>query len=119
MVLAATLLLACVLDDRAIEQDRGTAVAEVRETTLTRTVVRFNTDNGRVYIPPGGVLYPAGLREGQLVQVEYDRGNPDLVRVAGRDVSVALLPVGSALGVVLILLLPVWWMLRKSAYRSE
>ncbi|WP_347567462.1 DUF3592 domain-containing protein [Actinopolyspora sp. BKK1] len=113
--LAAALLLACHINDRTIEESRGTAVAEVVEKSYFRTVVRFNTDEGRVYVPPGGVLYPEDLQEGQLVRVEFDTRNPDLVRVQDRNMSVALLPVGSATAVVWAVLLPTYWLLRRRA----
>lgn len=116
--LLLALLLACYINDRAIEDSRGTAVAEVLDVSFSRTVVRFTTDDGRVIIPPGGVLYPAGLQEGQLVRVEYDKDNPDLVRVAGRDMSVAVLPVFSAIGAVWLVVLPAYWLLRRAASRS-
>ncbi|NYH78669.1 hypothetical protein FHR84_001994 [Actinopolyspora biskrensis] len=112
--LAVALLLACHINDRTIEESRGTAVAEVVENSYFRTVVRFNTDEGRVYVPPGGVLYPADLKEGQLVRVEFDTRNPDLVRVKDRNMSVALLPVGSATAVVWAVLLPTYWALRRT-----
>ncbi|WP_245555976.1 DUF3592 domain-containing protein [Actinopolyspora mortivallis] len=115
--IALGILLACHIDDRTIEQSRGTAVAEVTEKTFFRTVVRFNTDNGRVYVPSGGVLYPEDLKEGQLVRVEFDRDNPELVRVADRDMRVALLPVGSATAIVWAVLLPLYWVLRRNAPR--
>ncbi|WP_244515654.1 DUF3592 domain-containing protein [Actinopolyspora xinjiangensis] len=112
--LGLALLLACHLNDRSIERNMGTASAEVVEKSYLRAVVRFNTDSGRVYVPPGGVLYPMELQEGQLVSVEFDKTDPDLVRVAGRDVSVALLPVGSALAVVWALVLPGYWLSRRN-----
>ncbi|WP_246195722.1 DUF3592 domain-containing protein [Halopolyspora algeriensis] len=117
--LLLAILLACFINDRTIEGSRGTAVAEVVETSWTRTVVRFNTEDGRVFIPSGGVLYPSGLHEGQLVRVEYNRQDPDLVRVAGRTVTVALLPVFGALAVVWAALGPVYWLLRRSASPSR
>ncbi|MDR7302386.1 DUF3592 domain-containing protein [Haloactinomyces albus] len=116
--LLMAILLACFIDDRIIESSRGTAVAEVLETSWTRTVVRFDTDDGRVVIPAGGVFYPSGLHEGQLVRVEYNEENPDLVRVADRTMTVALLPVFSALAVVWAVLLPVYWLLRRAASRA-
>ncbi len=112
------LLIACFINDRTIENSRGTAVAEVVDTSLTRTAVRFDTESGRVFNPPGGVLYPSRLKEGQLVRVEYNQENPDLVRVEGRDVSVALLPVFSAAAVLWAVLLPVFWLLRRAAART-
>jgi hypothetical protein len=45
--------------------------------------------------------------------VEYDSRNPDLVRVAGRNVMVSLLPVSSSLAVLWAVLLPVYWLLRR------
>ncbi|WP_461145396.1 DUF3592 domain-containing protein [Salinifilum aidingensis] len=97
-VMAGALLGACAINDRTIAESQGSAVAEVVDTSPVRAAVRFTTDDGRVYIPAAGVLYPSGLKPGQQVYVEYDTRNPDLVRVADRTVAVALLPVGTALG---------------------
>ncbi len=116
-VMGLSIILACFINDRTIEESKGEAVAEVVDTSLTRTVVRFNTDEGRVYIPPNGVLYPADLQTGQLVRVEYDSRNPDLVRVAGRNMVMSLLPVSSSLAVVWAVLLPVYWLLRRPTAR--
>jgi hypothetical protein len=108
-----SLLIACAIDDRTIEESRGSAVAAVIDTSLTRTVVRFTSADGRVEIPQNGVLYPGGLQRGQFVRVEYDTRNPGLVRVAGRTVVVALLPVLSSLGVTWVILAPSYWLLRR------
>jgi uncharacterized protein DUF3592 len=116
-VMGLSIVVACAINDRTIEESKGEAVAEVVDTSLTRTVVRFNTDEGRVYIPPNGVLYPADLQPGQLVRVEYDSRNPDLVRVAGRNMAVSLLPVSSSLAVLWAVLLPVFWLLRRPTAR--
>ncbi|WP_236622945.1 DUF3592 domain-containing protein [Saccharopolyspora rectivirgula] len=112
-IMAVALVVACSINDRTIEEARGEAVAEVIDTSLTRTAVWFATEDGRVYNPPNGVLYPSGLQQGQLVRVEYDARNPDLVRVAGRNVGVALLPVFSSLAVCWGVLLPAYWLLRR------
>ncbi|WP_433870368.1 DUF3592 domain-containing protein [Saccharopolyspora sp. CA-218241] len=112
-IMAFSLIGACFINDRTITESRGHAVAEVLDTSLTRTVVRFNTEEGRVYIPPNGVLYPMDLQDGQLVRVEYDTRNPDLVRVTGRTAVLSLLPVLSALAVSWAVLLPVYWLLRR------
>ncbi|MEV0703877.1 DUF3592 domain-containing protein [Saccharopolyspora sp. NPDC050389] len=116
-VMGLSIVGACFINDRTIEESKGEAVAEVVDTSLTRTVVRFNTDEGRVYIPPNGVLYPADLQAGQLVRVEYDSRNPDLVRVAGRNMTLSLLPVSSSLAVLWAVLLPVYWLLRRPTAR--
>ena len=110
--MALCIPIACFIDDRTVEEARGEAVAEVVDTSLTRTVVRFSTPEGRVYIPPNGVLYPEGLQPKQLVRVEYDSRNPDLVRVAGRTAVLSLLPVAGLLAGTWVVLLPVYLLIR-------
>lgn len=113
--LGVAIIIACFMNDRTITDSPGYAVADVVDTSLTRTVVRFTADDGRVYIPRNGVLYPTQLQEGQSVRVEYDSRNPDIVRVAGRDFTIALLPVGTGVAVLWAVVLPSWWWLRRSA----
>ncbi len=81
----------------AIERHLGQAVAQVESVSFNRTVVRYATPDGRVIIPSQGVLYPAGLNVGDNVKVEYDQSNPELTRVAGRTAVLSLLPVGTFL----------------------
>lgn len=72
-------------DDVRIDADRGTATAEVLDGSgFARTLVRFPVPDGRLVAPERGVYHPRGLQPGSTVQVEYDRSDPDLVRVAGR-----------------------------------
>ena len=47
------------------------------------------------YRPELGVLYPSELETGMRIYVEYDRSNPDLVRVQNRNASLAVIPAGS------------------------
>ncbi len=47
------------------------------------------------YRPELGVLYPSELAEGMRIYVEYDRNNPDLVRVQHRTAALAIIPAGS------------------------
>ncbi len=115
--MGVSIVIACFINDRTIEEARGQSAAEVIDTSLTRTVVRFSTDAGRVYIPPGGVLYPSGLQRGQSVLIEYDKRNPDMSRVAGRGAELSLLPVGSTLVVTWAVLFPTYWLLRRSVRR--
>jgi hypothetical protein len=110
--LGISIVIACFIDDQTIQEARADGVAQVVDTSLTRTVVRFTTPSGRVYIPQNGVLYPSGLQPGQLVRVEYDSRNPDLVRVAGRTMLLSLLPVSTSLAAVWAVLLPVYWVVR-------
>jgi hypothetical protein len=64
------------------------------------------TPDGETHNPKVGVLYPTNLTAGERINVEYNRDDPDLVRVAGRDVRVALLPALSVIVVVWLLALP-------------
>jgi hypothetical protein len=121
LVIGITVSALCVLlvigsfrNDAAISKRTGRATAEVLSVAFNRTLVRFATPDSAVHIPPDGVLYPQGLEEGQLVLVEYDQDKPDLVRVAGRTGSLALMPVGTVLAVTWLVLLPILWWLRRS-----
>ena len=91
LLTAGLILLACLVNDLRIDQDRGSATATVTEVTARRSAVEFDAD-GRLVRPVTGVFYPTGLIEGQRVQVEFRRANPDLVRVSGRSWTDAILP---------------------------
>ena len=119
-VVGGVVTLICVLlplaswrDDVAIEKRMGEAVAQVDSVAFNRTVVRYATPDGRVIIPPQGILYPEGLNVGDNVRVQYDQGNPELVRVAGRTAVLSLLPVGTFLLAVWIVLAAVVTVLRR------
>ncbi|MFS8098006.1 DUF3592 domain-containing protein [Lentzea alba] len=112
-LICVLLPLACWRDDMAIERNMGQAVAQVEAVTFNRTVVRYATPDGRVIIPQQGVLYPSGLNAGDNVRVEYDRANPELTRVAGRTAVLSLLPVGTFLVVVWIVIAGVVTVLRR------
>jgi len=118
-LLGAAIIGACYINDRTISEAQGQAVAEVVDRSPTRTVIRFNDEDGQLHIPQNGALYPVGLKEGQLIRVEYDSRNPELVRVAGRDAGVAFLPVLSALAVAWAVLLPTYLLVRRSISRSR
>ncbi|WP_243790214.1 DUF3592 domain-containing protein [Saccharopolyspora gloriosae] len=114
-VLGLSVIVACGIDDRTIAESRGDGVAEVLDTSLTRTVIRFSTPEGQVHIPQDGVLYPAGLQEGQFVRVEYDTRNPDLVRVADRGMVLSLLPVSAWLAGLWVVVGGAYWLLRRGS----
>ncbi|NLD84736.1 MAG: hypothetical protein GX636_02310 [Actinomycetales bacterium] len=101
VVVAALILLACFVNDQRIDQDMGSATATVTEVTDRRAAVEFDAGGGRHVRPVTGVFYPTGLIEGQRVQVEFRRANPDLVRVSGRSWTVAIVPALSVPAVVL------------------
>lgn len=100
-------------DDHQIDAHEGHTVADVLSVSFNRTAVRFVTPNGTVNIPSNGLLYPVGLAAGERVQVEYDTANTELVRVAGRDARLGLLPVGTSLLACWALLVPAIWLLRR------
>ena len=100
-VLAVLAFAGATLHDRAISANSGVAQAEVLEgSTFARTLVRFTVANGETVVPEGGVFYPRGLEVGSSVAVEYDVGDPELVRVAGRSALDQALPL--ALGVLAV-----------------
>ncbi|MFC9516000.1 DUF3592 domain-containing protein [Nocardiaceae bacterium NPDC056970] len=117
-VLAVLLVLAAWRNDRTIESDMGTATAEVLSAGSLRSAVSFVTPDGVTHNPKLGVLYPTNLTAGQRIDVEYARSEPDLVRVAGRDASVAIVPAGSVIVVTWFVALPVLLVLRRRA-RTE
>lgn len=119
-VLALVLLAAAWRNDNAIESNMGVAYAEVLSAGHLRSTISFVTPDGATYNPPLGVLYPTELVAGQSIEVEYDRGDPDLVRVGGRDASIAVVPVGSViLGVWLVAGGALWLLRRAQRVRSQ
>lgn len=113
--LAVALFLGALRNDRTIEQDMGTATAEVLSAGSLRSAVAFVTPDGVTHNPELGVLYPTGLTTGQRIAVEYARSDPDLVRVTGRDARVALVPAGSVIVVTWVIAVPVLVYLRRRA----
>jgi len=112
-VLAVLLVLAAWRNDRTIESGMGTATAEVLSAGSLRSAVSFVTPDGVTHNPKLGVLYPTNLTAGQRIDVEYARHEPDLVRVAGRDASVAIVPAGSVIVVTWFVALPALLVLRR------
>lgn len=82
-------------NDRQIERHLGTAEAEVLSAGPRRSTIEFVTPNRVTYRPELGVLYPSELADGMRIYVEYDRNNPNLVRVKGRSAVLAIIPAGS------------------------
>ncbi|MGL4307225.1 MAG: DUF3592 domain-containing protein [Mycobacteriaceae bacterium] len=94
-VLGVILVVAAWRDDKSIESDLGRATAEVLSAGPRRSAISFVTPDGATHNPVLGVLYPTRLTVGQRINVEYNKNEPDLVRVAGRDASVAVMPAAS------------------------
>ncbi|MFD4294293.1 DUF3592 domain-containing protein [Rhodococcus sp. NPDC058505] len=112
-VLAVLLVLAAWRNDHTINSDRGVATAEVLSAGALRSAVSFVTPDGVTHTPRLGVLYPTKLTAGQRIDVEYARSDPDLVRVSGRDVRVAVLPAASVIVVTWLVAAPVLWAVRR------
>ena len=82
-------------NDRQIERNMGVAQAEVLSAGPRRSTIEFVTPDRVTYRPELGVLYPSELADGMRIYVEYDRNNPDLVRVQHRTAALAIIPAGS------------------------
>ena len=117
-VVAGGLVYGSWADDRAIESDTGRAVAAVRHVGVLRTAVDFIDETGEFRSPPTGLLYPVGLEEGQRVRVEYDRAEPERVRVEGRRWTLSIIPALSIFVVGLLIAAPLWWLSIRATRRS-
>ncbi len=102
LILACLVTLQSVLlvagawrDDLAIQRNMGVAEAEVLSAGPRRSTIEFVTPDRITYRPELGVLYPSELSTGMRIYVEYDKKNPDLVRVQHRNASLAIIPAGS------------------------
>ncbi|MFQ6326370.1 MULTISPECIES: DUF3592 domain-containing protein [unclassified Nocardia] len=115
--LVVLLVLAAWRNDYLISSDKGVTTAEVLSAGRLRSAVMYVTPDGETHNPKVGVLYPTNLTAGERINVEYNRSDPDLVRVAGRDASVAVLPALSVIVVVWLIALPTLWILLRIGRR--
>jgi hypothetical protein len=113
-LLALTLVIGAYREDAGLSARATRTTAEVVSVAFDRTLVRYETPDGAVHLPPDGVGYPAGLEKGQLVEVEYDAAKPDLVKVAGRGAYLSLMPAGTLVLFVWLAIGPLVWWLRRS-----
>lgn len=112
-VLSVLLVLAAWRDDHTIASDKGVATAEVLSAGRLRSAISFVTPDGVTHNPRLGVLYPTNLTVGQRIDVEYAKEDPDLVRVAGRDARVAIVPALSVIVVTWAIALPALLIVRR------
>lgn len=89
------LVLGAWRNDRQIEGNMGVAAAEVLDAGPRRSTIEFVTPDRVTYRPELGVLYPSELDTGMRIYVEYDKANPDLVRVQHRNSSLSIIPAAS------------------------
>ena len=117
-VMAAALFVGMRLDDRQIDQHRGTATATVLSISVLHTGIEFVDASGVTIRPPTGVLYPGLLTVGQRFQVEYSTLDPKVVRVAGRTAAVGNPVLALTVVVTWLIALPsAWWLRRR--YRAR
>ncbi|MCP2277651.1 hypothetical protein SAMN04244553_2812 [Nocardia amikacinitolerans] len=117
-VLMVLLVLAAWRNDYLISSDKGVTTGEVLSAGRLRSAVIYVTPDGETHNPKVGVLYPTNLTAGERINVEYSRSDPDLVRVAGRDVRVAIQPALSVIVVVWALALPALWLIVRAGRRE-
>jgi hypothetical protein len=82
-------------NDIAISRNMGVAEAEVLDAGPRRSTIEFVTPDRVTYRPELGVLYPSELATGMRIYVEYDKLNPNLVRVQHRTARLSIIPAGS------------------------
>jgi hypothetical protein len=82
-------------NDLAIRHNMGVAQAEVLSAGPRRSTIEFVTPERITYRPELGVLYPSELATGMRIYVEYNKKDPNLVRVQHRNAGLAIIPAGS------------------------
>lgn len=82
-------------NDIAIQHNMGVAQAEVLSAGPRRSTIEFVTPERVTYRPELGVLYPSHLATGMRIYVEYNKNDPNLVRVQHRNAGLAIIPAGS------------------------
>ncbi|OSC42554.1 DUF3592 domain-containing protein [Mycobacterium decipiens] len=82
-------------NDLAIQRNMGVAQAEVLSAGPRRSTIEFVTPERVTYRPELGVLYPSELSTGMRIYVEYNKRDPNLVRVQHRNAGLAIIPAGS------------------------
>ncbi|GGK50319.1 DUF3592 domain-containing protein [Nocardia camponoti] len=112
-VLMVLLVLAAWRNDLEISHNRGVTSGEVISAGRLRSAVSYVTPDGVTHNPKVGILYPTNLTAGMRINVEYSTNDPDLVRVAGRDASVAVVPAASVIVVVWAIALPLLVLIRR------
>jgi hypothetical protein len=96
VTLQSLLLVAGALrNDLAIKRNMGVAQAEVLSAGSRRSTIEFVTPERVTYRPELGVLYPSELATGMRIWVEYNKNDPNLVRVQHRNAGLAIIPAGS------------------------
>ena len=107
------------LNDRAISAQPSRALATVEDVGALRTTVDFQDSDGIYHSPRQGLLYPTDLGEGQQVWVQYAEDNPDLVKVEGREWTLAVIPALSVAVVSTLAAVGLWRLITVTTCRAE
>src|ERR1700740_21057 len=73
----------------------GVAEAEVLSAGPRRSTIEFVTPERVTYRPELGVLYQSELATRMRIYVEYNKNDPNLVRVQHRNAGLSIIPAGS------------------------
>ncbi|WKD60273.1 hypothetical protein CCICO_01075 [Corynebacterium ciconiae DSM 44920] len=106
---------AAIMNDHAISSNPGRALARVTNEDWLRTTVEFQDERGMFHVPPSGLLYPSDLGVGQRVWVNYSTDNPNLVKVEGRNWTLAIIPALSVLSIATAIGAGLWWFIGHSS----
>lgn len=106
---AVAMVLGPAINDARIHADPGRGIATVLNVDPLRAAVEYEGEDGKLYAPRAGLLYPTGLGEGQQVWVTYAKSDPDLVKVEGRGWYLSLLPAGSVAVVATLIAAAGWY----------
>ncbi|MEQ3835472.1 DUF3592 domain-containing protein [Lawsonella clevelandensis] len=101
LLMAVSMVVGCGISDLHINSHLASTYARVESTERSTRYVSFVDRDGNVQNPRNGVLYPTGVREGQLVRVDYDYTNPNYARISGRSWTLSIVPAVSLLVCVL------------------
>lgn len=103
VLMCSLIVIATYMDDRRIDKDMRSTTATVINTSWTTASIRFYDEEGNYHTPTKGVSYPTGLEVDQRILVEYEKSDPNNVRVAGRRWTLSLIPAFSTVLVVSVL----------------
>ena len=104
-VTLASVVVAAYRNDSAINEHKGTVMADIVSADRLHAVAYFQTPDGQIYSPRLGLLYPTELATGQRISVEYDTTNPDVARPTGRTAALSIIPVLSVIVIVWVALI--------------
>ncbi|CCI84120.1 DUF3592 domain-containing protein [Corynebacterium otitidis] len=105
---ALGLLIGAWHNDRVIAEHPARSLGEITRVGVLRTDVEYRDSNGLYHSPGGGLLYPGGLAEGQVVRIVYAQHRPDLAKVEGRNWPLAIAPAASIAAAALAIAAGAW-----------